>query len=243
MKQIDRDSYARRAEASMKDGRYFPALQIFPRRAKERHGYCIFHLKMPEIAFMRINFRVRVAMLAFIAIAGGCNDPAHEAGRSGLSLPQAAAHGSTRARGQPDSTDAAFLREAVQGNEQELAMVALARKRGSPAIDGLAKTLQRDHTLLRGALAPLAGGIPAPAVSTPAELGHLDGTQFDARFLTLLRDQYALSTSKFEMAASDTALSDDVRKLASDTLPTLHRNLARIKASQGLQPDALARNP
>jgi hypothetical protein len=34
MKQIDRDSYARRAEASMKDGRYFPALQIFPRRAR-----------------------------------------------------------------------------------------------------------------------------------------------------------------------------------------------------------------
>lgn len=133
--------------------------------------------------------------------------------------------------GGEQAADQGFLSEASRSNEDEIALTALAMEKGGANLKPVATTLNKDHTALRDKL-NAASGAAAPAASAPADVASLTGKDFDARVLSLLREHHEKGIATYTAASTNTALSEDIRKLASDTLPTLKSHLEQVKSAQ-----------
>ena len=207
---------------------------------------------------MNTNTRISIALAAAL-FAAGCHRNANDAG-SDMTVP---APGSTAAMpadttlpadatapapvttmatpadttGASSATDVAadqrFLADAMRGNEEEIAVTALAMDKGGVHVKPLATMLNKDHVAMRDKLDAVAHGTPpAATANAPAELAALDGKDFDTRVLSMLLDAHERTISKFTEAGTNVALSEDVRMLATQSLPTLKAHLEAVKAAQ-----------
>jgi putative membrane protein len=131
------------------------------------------------------------------------------------------------------SADSGFLSDASMSNENEIAITALAMDKGGANVKPLATMLNKDHMALRDKLNSASPTMPAAAQATaPADLAALSGKDFDTRVLSMLRESHEKGIAKYTDASQNTALSDDVRALATQTLPTLKKHLEEVKAAQ-----------
>ena len=202
---------------------------------------------------MNMSIRPMCAALALALLAAGCHR--NDANNPDMNAPAPAAtvappvetmppEASTVAAPAPagttgmpmdaaQSADQGFVGEAMRSNEDEIAVSQLAMDKGGASVKSLATMLHKDHTAMRDKLNAVAHGTPAPTPGTaPADLQSLSGKAFDTRVLSLLRDAHEDAIAKFTAASNNSALSEDVRKLASDALPTLKDHLDKVKAAQ-----------
>lgn len=135
------------------------------------------------------------------------------------------------------SIDAAFVTDAVKGDNGEVAIGQLARANGaSDAVKQFGTTLVTDHGAHKAKLATLAGdaGVPvtddimAEAQANLDKLKGLSGDAFDKAFKDMMVEDHNNNIAKYEKQAS----SGDAKTaaLAKDTLPTLRKHLEMAKA-------------
>jgi putative membrane protein len=206
---------------------------------------------------MNTHIRLPLAAIALAVLAAGCNrnadnnaadnmtpaTPATVASPADSTMPAPAstmAPPSTSAMpadvstpGAAQSADSGFLSDASMSNENEIAITALAMDKGGANVKALAKMLNKDHMALRDKLNSASPTMPAAAQATaPADLAALSGKDFDTRVLSMLRESHEKGIAKYTDASQNTALSEDVRTLATQTLPTLKKHLEEVKAAQ-----------
>ena len=121
----------------------------------------------------------------------------------------------------------------MRSNEEEIAVTALAMDKGGAKVKPLATMLNKDHVAMRDKLAAVANGAAATPATAPADLAALSGDAFDTRVLAMLREAHESAIALFTDASKDVAVSDDVRTLATQALPTLQGHLDKVKAAQG----------
>lgn len=205
--------------------------------------------KFPGATLSRVP-RIAALSLAVAALTAGChrNEPAADmnAPASAATMPTPAAEtpAPTATTAMPSamppagdasaatSADQAFVGEAMRSNEDEIGLTQLATDKGGAALKSLAQMLHKDHMAMRDKLNAVAQGMspPSPA-APPADLASATGKDFDKRALTILRDAHESAVAKFTAASNDSALSEDVRTLAKDALPTLQGHLDKVKAA------------
>ena len=135
-----------------------------------------------------------------------------------------------------NSADTAFLGDATRSNEEEIATTELGMQQGNAKNKELSRMLNADHVALRGKVAALAPNAPPPpAGKPPSDLADMKGEAFDGRLLAVYRQQHEAAIRAFTDASNNPALSEPVRMLAKDTLPTLQAHLQSVKDAQGAE--------
>jgi predicted outer membrane protein len=92
--------------------------------------------------------------------------------------------------------------------------------------------LNADHVGLRGEIATLAPTMAAPPGKAPAALSGMKAGAFDGRLYATYVDQHQKAIAAFTAASKNTALSEPVRMLATNTLPKLQQHLQAVKDAQ-----------
>lgn len=135
------------------------------------------------------------------------------------------------------SVDAAFLTEAMQGDNAEVAIGRLAEAQGSSQkAKDFGKMIADDHGAHKLELATLATSAGVPVTDDPSAEGKanldklkaLSGAEFDKQFKAAAIDSHTKGIAKYEQQAQ----SGDAQMaaLATKTLPTLRKHLAAAKA-------------
>lgn len=130
-----------------------------------------------------------------------------------------------------------FLTKAIQGDNSEMKLGALAATKGGSAVAGYGRSLLADHTKARAAAAEVASrhGVVPPTDLLPeaskerAKLDGLSGNDFDKEFANYMVKDHKEDISDFTKEADSDAPSD-VKKLAQDALPDLRKHLAMAQA-------------
>jgi len=139
--------------------------------------------------------------------------------------------------GTTGAVDAAFVTEAMQGDNSEVAIGQLAQTKGtSQKVKDFGKLLVDDHGAHKEELRTLAGtaGLPVTDEPTPEGKANLDklkalsGTEFDKQFKSMMIEDHTKDIAKYEkQAASGDA---QTAALAQKTLPTLRKHLDTANA-------------
>ena len=138
------------------------------------------------------------------------------------------------------SGDQQFIAEASQDGRSEVELGQLAEKQASsPVVKRLAVKIVTDHTkanqqleLLPEASQALQSATPPPKEGGTADrLSQLSGKEFDRAFVEQVIQDHESAISRFKEAASS-AQSPDVKRFASQTLPTLEQHLQMAKSAQ-----------
>ncbi|MFL6738411.1 MAG: DUF4142 domain-containing protein [Sphingomicrobium sp.] len=134
------------------------------------------------------------------------------------------------------SIDPAFIKEAMEGDNAEVAIGQLAQAQGtSPKVKDFGKVLAEDHGAHKQELSALAGtaGLPVTDELSAEAKGNLDklkalkGAEFDKEFKTMMVQDHQKHIAKYEkQAASGDA---QTAALAQKTLPTLRKHLELAK--------------
>ena len=131
-------------------------------------------------------------------------------------------------------TDTAFYQDVLNDGQKEVAASKLAEKSASSKdVKDLAKMLAIDHAAL-DAKVKAAGGKDVTEPTTPADTSALEGKtgkDFDKAYVDAMVADHENAIAMFENASKN-ASTDKAKKLASDTLPALHKHL---DAAQKLQ--------
>ena len=140
------------------------------------------------------------------------------------------------------SDDSKFVKEAANGGmlEVELGKIALTNASNSKVKD-FGKRMRDDHTKANEDLKKLASskGVELPtkvegkAKTTLDRLSKLSGAEFDREYIQAMVDDHKEDVGAFENA-SQKAKDPDVKKFASQHLPTLktHLEIAQATAEQ-----------
>ncbi|HXH16409.1 MAG TPA: DUF4142 domain-containing protein [Sphingomonas sp.] len=131
----------------------------------------------------------------------------------------------------------AFLTKAIQGDNSEMRLGAIAASKGGSAVAEYGRMLVADHTKARAdavAVATRYGVTPPTEVLPEAskeqdKLAGLTGTAFDREFVSYMLDDHKSDISDFMKEIDDSSTPADVRKLAQDTLPHLRTHLDMAK--------------
>ena len=127
-----------------------------------------------------------------------------------------------------------FLTTAIKGDNSETRLGALAAKKahGAP-VRNFGAMLERDHKKARAQAAPIAARHKVPLTSAMSDeaqteyavLQRLHGAAFDHEFARYMVEDHKKDIADFE---KETRSGDpaDVRALARQTLPVLHKHLA-----------------
>jgi len=148
-------------------------------------------------------------------------------------VPLALAAGCARA-----PTPNEFLTKAIQGDNSEMMLGALAATKGGPAVAEYGRTLETDHTRARAAAVAVAAhyGMTPPTDMLPearkeqTKLEGLSGSDFNKEFASYMVKDHESDISDFEKEANSDAPAD-VKKLAQDALPDLRKHLAMARRS------------
>jgi putative membrane protein len=135
------------------------------------------------------------------------------------------------------SADQAFLKKAIEGDNSEMRLGALAAKRGqSVSIRAFGQMLEKDHAdaKLQATKVARAAGLAPPTQMSPearvelAKLNRLKGAAFDREFARYMVEDHKKDISDFEKQA----LSPDAATaaLAKQTLPALRTHLATAES-------------
>ena len=138
----------------------------------------------------------------------------------------------------PMSHGAAFVADAMKGDNAEVAMGKLAIERGaSPDVKAYGQMLVTDHGAHKAKLVAIGAklgvrdtaAVPGEAPGAMAHLKGLSGAAFDAAFATHMVADHKKDIAKYraEAASKDNA---ELKALATATLPTLNKHLAAAQA-------------
>jgi putative membrane protein len=138
------------------------------------------------------------------------------------------------------SDDSTFLTNAAEGGQAEVDLANLALKKSQNSdVRAFATRMVKDHSKANAKLKEVAvsKGIKPPkgiGVSNNAELlklKALSGNTFDKAYVDLMVDDHKKDVAEFEKA-SQQAKDDDLKKFASETLPTLQEHYQMIQDLQ-----------
>jgi len=131
-------------------------------------------------------------------------------------------------------TDTTFYQDVLNDGQKEVATSKMAAKNASSKdVKDFAKMLVADHTALEQKV-KAAGGKDVTAPTAPADTSAIEGKtgkDFDKAYVDAMVADHEKAIAMFENASKN-ASTDKAKKLASDTLPTLHKHL---DAAQKLQ--------
>jgi len=131
-------------------------------------------------------------------------------------------------------TDTTFYQDVLNDGQKEVATSKLAEKNASSKdVKDFAKMLVNDHTALDQKV-KAAGGKDVTAPTAPADTSAVEGKtgkDFDKAYVDAIVADHQKAIAMFENASKN-ASTDKAKKLASDTLPALHKHL---DAAQKLQ--------
>jgi putative membrane protein len=129
--------------------------------------------------------------------------------------------------------DSAFITDAIQGDNAEVAIGRLAQTQGtSEKVKDFGRLLVEDHGSHKQELATLAGTAGVPVTDEPSAEGKanlkklkaLSGGEFDKQFKAMMIEDHTKDIAKYE---KQTASSDaQTAALAQKTLPVLRKHLA-----------------
>lgn len=133
--------------------------------------------------------------------------------------------------------DRAFLNQAAQGNQMEVAAGKLATQRAmDTSVKQFGEHMVADHSAANEALKKLADLKQMPLTDSVSDESHtelgklegLNGTEFDKEFSKLMVKDHETNISAFEKATKK-AVDPDVKAYAEQTLPTLRQHLVAAK--------------
>lgn len=135
-------------------------------------------------------------------------------------------------------TDKSFLRDAIQGDNSEIALGKLAAQKGmSEGVKTFGTTLATDHAMAKDEAATVATSMKVPVTDkmmpqARAEIRKLDklkGKAFDKEFVSYMVKDHEKDIKEFKAKAAEG--KTDVPMLAAKTLPGLEKHL---KTAQSL---------
>jgi putative membrane protein len=141
--------------------------------------------------------------------------------------------GCSRTNSGANSSDSEFVANASAGGMAEVKLGQLAEERGSnPAVKSFGEKMVSDHTAAGDQLQVAAHGqgmVVSPDMSADdraiyQRLSALSGPSFDQAYATAMVQDHQHDISDFEKEAS-TGKNLEIRKFASNTLPTLREHL------------------
>lgn len=139
--------------------------------------------------------------------------------------------------GAATAIDAAFVTDAMKGDNGEVAIGKLAQAQASSqAAKDFGAMLATDHGAHKDKVAALASANGIPVTDDPSEEGKanldklkgLKGTEFDKAFKAAMIDDHQKDIAKYEKQASSG--DSETATLAKDTLPTLRKHLSTAQA-------------
>jgi putative membrane protein len=148
----------------------------------------------------------------------------------------------TGAEKKVSSSDANFIKEATQGGIMEVRLGKLASEKASNnQVKEFGRRMEQDHSKVNDELKKLASDkgvevqteLDTKHKSTVDRLTKLSGAEFDRQYMEAMVKDHKEDISKFQSEA-EKAKDADVKKFASQTLPTLkeHLQLAQSAAQQ-----------
>ena len=166
--------------------------------------------KAPELA------KTLVIALAFLLPAGSVSAADTKSGSQKLS-----------------SSDADFIKEAAQGGMMEVQLGKAARDKASnERVKEFGRRMEQDHSKANNELKKLASDkgvkleseLDSKHKSDVDQLTKLSGDEFDRQYMQAMVKDHKEDVSKFQ-SESQKAKDPDVKKFASQTLPTLKQHL------------------
>jgi putative membrane protein len=139
--------------------------------------------------------------------------------------------------GAATTVDAAFVTDAMKGDNGEVAIGKLAEAQASSqAAKDFGKMLETDHGAHKDKLAALASANNIPVTDEPSEEGKanldklkaLKGAEFDKAFKAAMIDDHQKDIAKYEKQASSGDAT--TAALAKETLPTLRKHLSTAQS-------------
>ncbi len=136
-------------------------------------------------------------------------------------------------------TPADFMRKAIEGDNSEIRLGALAQERAaSPGVRDFGKMLQQDHAKARLEADKVAQGLGQKAptgMSSEAEaefhkLQGLNGAAFDKEFVSYMVDDHQKDIADFTAEAAQTG---PAATMAQRQLPTLQKHLQTAQSLAG----------
>jgi putative membrane protein len=131
--------------------------------------------------------------------------------------------------------DAAFVKQATESGRKEVAAArdALPRLK-SPELKRIAEMLVSDHSNANARLSKIAESkglpVPAPAAAPPPAAGTAS-SNFDSKWTADMIAGHERSVALYRAQAQGGG-DKDLRKYASDTLPTIEHHLAELRSLQ-----------
>jgi putative membrane protein len=140
------------------------------------------------------------------------------------------------------SDDTNFIKEAFQGGLMEVQLGNLAQEKAADSkVKEFGKRLEQDHAKANDELKQIASAkgvqlsndLDSKHKSKVDKLAKVSGADFDKRFMDAMVSDHKEDIKKFERV-SEKAKDADLKKFASQTLPTLkeHLKLAESTAQQ-----------
>ena len=135
--------------------------------------------------------------------------------------------------GMKNEADAQFLVNVAEINQEEISLGKLAEEKGSITdVKELGKMMVEAHTKAMTDLSTLAmsKSISLPEVKTDdlndayKEMSTKSGKKFDLAYCKKMVNGHKDAISKFEKASND-AVDPDIKKMAANMLPALHKHL------------------
>ena len=132
-----------------------------------------------------------------------------------------------------------FLKDAIQGDNSEIALGQLAQQKASNAkVKDFGKTLVSDHTVAKqeaSTLAKTLGVTPSDEPTAEAKdeqdkLSKLSGADFDKEFASYMVKDHQKDIQEFQDQAK---ANDQTSALANKQLPTLQKHLQMAQALAG----------
>lgn len=187
--------------------------------------------------------RVFTIAMAGVLMLGTCAF-AQDSSQSSTSQNQSSAKtkhkkaGASSAAGSVAAADKSFLMQAAEGGLAEVQLGQLAQDKGNnQAVKDFGKQMADDHGKANDKLKSIAEqkGVTLPTdlnAKDKAEkdrLSKLSGEQFDKAYMRTMLKDHNKDVSEFKRE-STTAKDNDVKKFASETLPTLESHLDKAKS-------------
>jgi putative membrane protein len=131
--------------------------------------------------------------------------------------------------------DVAFVKQAAESGRKEVAAARAALPRlKNPELKRIAEMLVNDHGNANARLSKIAEskGWPVPAPQAPeAPASGTAGSDFDSKWTADMIAGHERSVALYR-AQAQSGEDKDLRKYASDTLPTIEHHLAELRSLQ-----------
>ena len=147
-------------------------------------------------------------------------------------LPAPAQQPQAQPGAQAASVDADFVRDASAAGLGEIGLSQIAsQKATSDDVKNFAGTMITDHTAANQKLAAIAQGKGIAVSTEPMKaqaaaansLKQSQGTQFDAKYISLMKKDHAKAIELFKKEA-DTGQDPELKAFAAETLPTIEHH-------------------